>query len=43
MVQGFYFGRPVPASEVSADILKAFRKTAAGETDAKLRAVKQAG
>ena len=26
-VQGFYFGRPVPASEVSADILDNFRKT----------------
>jgi diguanylate cyclase (GGDEF)-like protein len=25
-VQGFYFGRPVPASEVSADILADFRK-----------------
>ena len=25
-VQGFYFGRPVPASEVSADILANFRK-----------------
>ncbi len=26
-VQGFYFGRPVPAAEVSADILDNFRKT----------------
>ena len=25
-VQGFYFGRPVPASEVGADILANFRK-----------------
>jgi EAL domain-containing protein (putative c-di-GMP-specific phosphodiesterase class I) len=27
--QGFFFGRPVPASEVSADILADFRKHAA--------------
>ena len=27
-VQGFYFGQPVPASEVSIDILKDFSKTA---------------
>ena len=26
-VQGFYFGKPVPATEVSADILDNFRKT----------------
>jgi EAL domain-containing protein (putative c-di-GMP-specific phosphodiesterase class I) len=25
-VQGFYFGRPVPADEVSYDILQEFRK-----------------
>ncbi len=41
-VQGFYFGKPVPASEISADVLKDFRKTVgAGETaDRKLRLVK---
>jgi diguanylate cyclase (GGDEF)-like protein len=26
-VQGFYFGRPVPAAEISADVLNAFRKS----------------
>jgi EAL domain-containing protein (putative c-di-GMP-specific phosphodiesterase class I) len=26
-VQGFYFGEPVPASEISADVLKNFRKS----------------
>jgi diguanylate cyclase (GGDEF)-like protein len=26
-VQGFYFGEPIPASEISADILKDFRKS----------------
>lgn len=26
-VQGFYFGKPVPASEISADVLKDFRKS----------------
>jgi len=38
-VQGFYFGKPVPASEISADVLKDFRKTVvAGEPlDVKLR------
>ena len=43
-VQGFYFGRPVPASEISADILKSFRKSAiAVEQDGtKLRVVKPA-
>ena len=41
-VQGFYFGKPIPSAEVSADILNAFRKTAAGDAGAKLRAVKQA-
>jgi EAL domain-containing protein (putative c-di-GMP-specific phosphodiesterase class I) len=30
-VQGFYFGKPVPASEVSADILAKFRKPASGK------------
>ena len=25
-VQGFYFGKPVPASEISADVLKDFRQ-----------------
>ena len=25
-VQGFYFGRPVPASEIGADVLRDFRK-----------------
>ncbi len=39
-VQGFYFGKPVPAAEVSADVLKTFRKTAIGEpAKAKLRGV----
>ncbi len=28
-VQGFYFGRPVPASEISADVLKDYRKSIA--------------
>ncbi len=42
-VQGFYFGKPVPASEISADILKNFRKTLAGEpVETKLRVVKGA-
>ena len=43
-VQGFYFGKPVPASEVSADILKGFNKTlAAGEpAETKLRIVTKA-
>jgi diguanylate cyclase (GGDEF)-like protein len=39
-VQGFYFGRPVPAAEVSADILDSFRKTrpiSADDGAAKLR------
>jgi EAL domain-containing protein (putative c-di-GMP-specific phosphodiesterase class I) len=40
--QGFFFGRPVPASEVSANILADFRKThaspsPASETDGKSR------
>ena len=26
-VQGFYFGRPIPASEIGANILANFRKT----------------
>ena len=30
-VQGFYFGKPVPAAEVSADILKTFSQTAIGD------------
>jgi hypothetical protein len=42
-VQGFYFGKPVPAAEISADILKNFRKTLAGEpVETKLRVVKGA-
>ena len=43
-VQGFYFGKPVPASEVSADILKGFNETlVAGEpAETKLRVVTKA-
>jgi diguanylate cyclase (GGDEF)-like protein len=42
-VQGFYFGKPVPASEISADVLKDFVKTvSAGEpAKAKLRPIKR--
>jgi len=38
-VQGFYFGEPVPASEISADVLKDFRKSfAVGQpVDAKVQ------
>jgi EAL domain-containing protein (putative c-di-GMP-specific phosphodiesterase class I) len=41
-VQGFYFGVPVPASEISADVLKDFRKSlVAGKPgDAKAHLVK---
>ena len=31
-VQGFYFGRPVPASEIAATLLKAARDKAAPQT-----------
>ena len=43
-VQGFFFGRPVPASEVSANILADFQKThsALSSTKSKLRPVKSA-
>jgi EAL domain-containing protein (putative c-di-GMP-specific phosphodiesterase class I) len=42
--QGFFFGRPVPASEVGANILADFRKThpALSSAEAKLRLVKSA-
>jgi diguanylate cyclase (GGDEF)-like protein len=42
-VQGFYFGKPMPAADISADVLKDFRKTVgAGEpAEAKLRVVKR--
>jgi diguanylate cyclase (GGDEF)-like protein len=41
-VQGFYFGKPVPASEISADVLKDFRKSlvAGMPVDAKVHLVK---
>jgi hypothetical protein len=41
-VQGVYFGEPVPASKISADVLKDFRKSlVVGEpADAKARLVK---
>ena len=39
-VQGFYFGKPVPAAEVSADILEDFRKAhAPGEVSRRQAAV----
>jgi EAL domain-containing protein (putative c-di-GMP-specific phosphodiesterase class I) len=46
--QGFFFGRPVPASEVSANILADFQKThrapsSATATVGKLRLVKSSG
>jgi EAL domain-containing protein (putative c-di-GMP-specific phosphodiesterase class I) len=43
-VQGFYFGKPVPASEISADVLKDFRKSlvAGMPVDAKVHLVKSA-
>jgi EAL domain-containing protein (putative c-di-GMP-specific phosphodiesterase class I) len=43
-VQGFFFGRPVPASEVSANILADFQKThpAFSSAERKLRPVKSA-
>jgi diguanylate cyclase (GGDEF)-like protein/PAS domain S-box-containing protein len=43
-VQGFFFGRPVPASEVSANILAYFQKThpALSSAESKLRPVKSA-
>jgi EAL domain-containing protein (putative c-di-GMP-specific phosphodiesterase class I) len=42
--QGFFFGRPVPASEVGANILADFQKThpALSSAEAKLRLVKSA-
>ena len=42
--QGFFFGRPVPASEVSANILADFQKThpSLSSTKSKLRPVKSA-
>ena len=44
-VQGFYFGKPVPASEISADVLKNFQESLVGDDqfDAKLRLVKPVG
>ncbi len=41
-VQGFYFGHPVPAAEIGADVLRDFRKTRGMEpaADAKLRIIK---
>jgi EAL domain-containing protein (putative c-di-GMP-specific phosphodiesterase class I) len=41
-VQGFYFGKPVPASEIGADVLKDFRKSlvAGKPIDAKVHLVK---
>jgi EAL domain-containing protein (putative c-di-GMP-specific phosphodiesterase class I) len=41
-VQGFYFGEPVSASEISADVLKDFRKSlgAGNAVDAKKHLVK---
>ena len=43
-VQGFYFGKPVPASEISADVLKNFREQlkTAEPVEAKLRIKKGA-
>jgi len=43
-VQGFFFGQPVPASEVSANILADFQKThpSLSSTKSKLRPVKSA-
>ena len=40
-VQGFYFGRPVPAEEVGAELAKELRQSLAG-TDAELRPAKAA-
>ena len=40
-VQGFYFGRPVPAEEVGAELAKELRQTVAA-TDAELRPAKAA-
>ena len=44
-VQGFYFGKPVPASDIGADVLKDFKRALAnGESmQAKFRVVKSAG
>lgn len=44
-VQGFYFGKPVPASEISADVLKNFQESLVGDdrVDTKLRLVKPVG
>jgi diguanylate cyclase (GGDEF)-like protein/PAS domain S-box-containing protein len=44
-VQGYFFGRPMPATEVSASILKDFQNkqpapSSAGATDGKLRLIK---
>jgi EAL domain-containing protein (putative c-di-GMP-specific phosphodiesterase class I) len=43
-VQGFFFGRPVPASEVSANILADFRQMhpALSSAESKLRSFKSA-
>jgi EAL domain-containing protein (putative c-di-GMP-specific phosphodiesterase class I) len=38
--QGFFFGRPVPASEVGASILEDFQRQLAFEAEAKLQLVK---
>ena len=44
-VQGFYFGKPVPATEISAVVLKNFHKSLVGgdRVNAKLRLLKPAG
>jgi diguanylate cyclase (GGDEF)-like protein len=39
-VQGFFFGRPVPASEVGASILEDFQRQLAFQAEAKLQLVK---
>jgi diguanylate cyclase (GGDEF)-like protein len=43
-VQGFYFGKPIPAAEISADVLKDFQKLIAANRadDGKLRFLKLA-
>ena len=42
-VQGFYFGRPLPASEIGADVLKDYRKSIAPDAlaDTKPRRVRR--
>jgi EAL domain-containing protein (putative c-di-GMP-specific phosphodiesterase class I) len=46
-VQGFYFGRPMPASEVAANIVEQLRRTVASGPDSRTRdgsaALKRAG